>query len=520
MDDLPSISGCTPVPEGTREPTPGTSLEGGGTLPDAALAERDLDRLLELFIRIRWLFVAGLATAILAGAYVFRANFPVPRTVAVGITVLAYNLLFALYHRLRRPRPWPVLRASQFEAGLQIGLDLLALTSLVHFSGGAESPFIVLYLIHAIAGSMLLPKRLAWLVGTAAFGMLLVVVVLEYESILPYYRPQVVYDVSRLQQRSIRIALSLAFLVAMAAAMSITSSMMSGLRLRQRQLLQAKEALARKSKDLQQALVRLTENQIQLVQNEKQASLGRLVAGIAHEINNPIQFIHGNIAVISEAFADVAPILDEQAASRPDLQVARLDYPFFRKHVPLLLQDMADGAARIGAIVSDLKTFARRDEGRLDEEVDLVETVRASLRLLHNHLKRFGVEDELDPHLPRIRGNLTQLTQVVVNVLQNANQALSNDPGGRVRVRACLEPGGGWVRVSIEDNGCGIPAHLQVRIFDPFFTTRQRSGGTGLGLAITEAIIQQHQGRIEFESRVGAGTTFHLLLPVRGSGTA
>jgi signal transduction histidine kinase len=513
----PMVGGLAPpgtLAEPAGQDRPGDVAEAlpGDALPD------DLDRLLAWFIRIRWLFVGGLAATILAAAWLLRASFPLGRTVAVGGVILAYNALFLLHHRLRRPRPVPATRASRIEALLQIGLDLMALTALVHFSGGAESPFIILYVIHAIAASMLLPRRLAWLVGAAAFCMLLVVVVLEYESILPYYRPQAVHDISRLEHRSIRIALSMAFLVAMVAAMAITSTIMAGLRRRERQLLQAQQALVRKSEALQQACDRLTEKQAQLIRTEKQASLGRLVAGIAHEINNPIQFIHGNMTVLSEAFGDVLPILDERAAAWPDLRVARLDYPFFRAHVPVLLQDMADGAARIGAIVSDLKTFARRDEGKLDEAVDLGEVVRASVRLLHNHLKRVQVEVDLDPRLPRIPGSFTQLQQVAVNVLQNAHQALADRPTGRIRIRAGVEPGGEWVRLTVEDNGCGIPEHLRGRIFDPFFTTKQRSGGTGLGLAITEGIVQQHRGRIEVESQVGQGTAFHFLLPVRGGG--
>jgi signal transduction histidine kinase len=506
-------------PAGKQSWTSGTSLEGMIVLPDAGLDERELDRLLAWFVRMRWLFVAGLLTAVLAGSYAFHTSFPARQATAIGAAILAYNTLFLLYHRFRPARPVPLLGASRIEAGLQIGLDLLALTTLVHFSGGAESPFIILYVIHAIAGSMLLPRRLAWLVGAVAFVLLLLVVVLEYEPLLNIYRSESLDDFTRLQQRSIRIAVANASRVARATAVSITSSIMSGLRLRERQLLRVQEALIKKSEDLEKTCVRLTENQVQLVRTEKQASLGRLVAGIAHEINNPIQFIRGNMTVVSEAFADLVPILDDQFAARPTLRVARLDYPFFRKQMPVLLQDMADGAGRIGAIVSDLKTFAHQDDGALDEEVDLIETVRSAVRLLHNQLKHFRVKEELDPQLPRIRGNRTQLQQVVVNVLQNASQALGNSPDGRIVIRTRLEAGGGWARLSVEDNGCGIPEHLKQRIFDPFFSTRQRSGGTGLGLAISEGIIQQHGGRIEVESQVGTGSIFHLLLPtgVRGA---
>ena len=145
---------------------------------------------------------------------------------------------------------------------------------------------------------------------------------------------------------------------------------------------------------------RLLEKQTQLVRAEKQASLGRLAAGIAHEINNPIQFIRGNMAVLSEAFDDLLPLLDRHHATHPDLRVARLDYPFFREQLPVLLQDMADGADRIGSIVSDLKTYAHPDEGRLDEEVDLGETVRSSVRLLHTHLKHFQLGAGARPRRP------------------------------------------------------------------------------------------------------------------------
>jgi len=513
MSHSPSGSGPSPAPDGNQEAAPIPVPERGIGLP-----ERDLDRLLSWFVRIRWVFVAGLAATILAGVRIFPATFPLRQTLAIAGAILVYNALFLLWQRHRRVGTGWGARASRIEAGLQIGLDLLALTALVHFSGGAGSPFTILYVIHAIGGSMLLPRRLAWLVGAAAFSLLVAVVVLESEPIGSYPRTQSVHALSPLQHRSLRVALALAFLVAMATATSITSSIMSDLRLRERQLLGAQEALLRKSEDLELAGIRLRENHVQLVQAEKQAALGRLVAGIAHEINNPIQFIRGNMTVLTEAFRDLLPVLDEHFAGKPSLQVARLDYPFFRRQLPVLLQDMADGAARIGCIVSDLKTFAHRDEGKLDEPVDLTETVRSSVRLLHNDLKHFGVEETFDPGLPRIRGNPTQLQQVVLNVLQNACQALGNDPGGRIGIRTRLEPGGAWGRLSIEDNGCGIPPHLMRRIFDPFFTTKTRSEGTGLGLAITDEIVQRHQGRIEVESRAGVGTTFHVLLPV-GVGT-
>lgn len=483
---------------------------------DVSLREHELLHLLRWFVRVRWLFLGGLAIAILAGAYVFHVDLPLGKAVAVGAVVLGYNLLFFVHHRRLRHGPLPDLARSRNEAALQVGLDLIALTSLIHLAGGAETPFIGFYLFHAIVGSVLLSKREAWLVGLATFGLFASLVLLEQQGILPHYHAGVTRDSPHDDVRFLSIV-SITFLVTLTSTISITSSLANTLRLREHQLVATQKALIKKSEDLEQANATLTERQRQLVLTEKQASLGQLVAGIAHEINNPIQFIYGNMAILSEAFSDVLPLLDEHCAARPDLRIARLDYAYFRKQTPILLTDMANGAARIGAIVRDLKIFARRDEGGLDENVDLNDAVQSSLRLLHNVIRHIQVEEDLDPSLPKLRGNLTKLEQVVVNTVQNAAEALGRDRGGLIRIRTRAEPDGRRVRLSVQDNGAGIPPDVKDRIFDPFFTTKQRSGGTGLGLSITYGIIQQHKGEIVVESRVGAGTAFHFLLPVNGA---
>jgi signal transduction histidine kinase len=459
---------------------------------------RDLRRLLAWFVRIRWLFVAGLAAAVLVGAQLLRLEFASRQALVVAGVVAAYNAIFAVYHRLAHPSAGA---SGRLEAGLQIGLDLVALTTLIHFVGGPRSPLVSLYLIHAIAGVLLLPRREAWLIGGGIVGLYLALVAVEVAEGGPRHRLGALAGAAD-SRATVELVLGVTLVVTLVASMTITSAIMSGLRLRERLL--------------QEAYASLSEKQLQLVQTEKHASLGRLVAGIAHEINNPIQFIHGNMRFLSEAFGDALPLLDARGAAEPGLRIARLDYPLFRRQLPVLLQDMADGAERIGEIVRELRTFARRDPSPLDQEVDLCEVVRGSVRLLHNHLKRFQVAEELDPALPRLRGNVAQLQQVVVNALQNAYQALPGDGSGRIAIRARSEQAGGEVRLSVEDNGCGIPPEIRDRIFDPFFTTKQSSGGTGLGLSIVEGIIQQHGGRIEVESVVGKGTVFHFLLSVKG----
>jgi len=485
---------------------------------DVVLRQEALLQLLRWFIRVRWLFVTGL-TAMVAGGIAFQLPLPLGKIAAVAWAILTYNVLLYVRHADPPGVPPPDLAASRAEAALQVGLDLITLTILVHLVGGAESPFTGFYVFHAIVGSVLLPRRDAWLVGIAAFVLFMVVVVLEQQGVVAHYDPGVGRADRRHEDLRLLVMISLVFLVTIAGTISIASSIMNSLRLREHQLVSTQHALVKKSEDLERAYATLTERQQQLVQTEKQASLGQLVAGIAHEINNPVQFIYGNMAILAEAFSDVLPLLDEQSATRPDLRIARLDYPFFRKQVPILLGDMANGAARIGAIVRDLKTFARRDEGALDESVNLNEAVQASLRLLHDVTRYVRIVEDLDPQLPRLRGNLTQLEQVVVNTVQNAAEAVGRDArGGVVRVRTRTEDGGRRVRLSVQDNGGGIPPEVRDRIFDPFFTTKQRSGGTGLGLSITYGIIQQHQGEIMVETEVGAGTVFHFVLPVDRNG--
>jgi signal transduction histidine kinase len=476
------------------------AADGGAAKPEPPQVP-ELQRLLGWFIGVRWLFVGGLVLAVVLAVSVFRIELAVGETLAVAVVIASYNVLFAAYHRYQRR----LTAGGGIEAGLQIGLDLVALTVLLHFMGGGTSPLVCLYLIHANVGVMLLPRRAAWVIGAGAFGLFLSLVVLEWGAVLPIDALTGVSAVAG-AQTPFRAVLALSLLVTMSASMAITSTIVRGLRTRERQL--------------EEALTSLSEKQMQLVQNEKHASMGRLVAGIAHEINNPIQFIHSNMGLLSEAFTDALPILDAEAGRRPDLRLARLDYPFFRRQVPVLLQDLSDGADRIGIIVRELRAYARQDGGRLDQDVDLAAVVRASTRLLHNRLKHYQVDQDLDPALPAVQGNGAQLQQVVVNALENAVQALPADGTGHIAVRAHPARGGKAIEFTVEDNGCGIAPEHRGRIFDPFFTTRQASGGTGLGLAIVEEIVKQHRGRIEVESGVGQGTIFRFLLPVKGGGAA
>ncbi len=254
----------------------------------------------------------------------------------------------------------------------------------------------------------------------------------------------------------------------------------------------------------------------QLQQADKLASLGQLVSGIGHEINNPNQFIRGNIKIIKQALEDMLPIVDDYHRSHQDLTIARLKYDFFREHIMTLVDDMAHGSERIKAIVEGLRTFARKDEGLLVDTVDMNTLVEASARLVHNEVhKHADIHLDLADDLPTFTGNSQKIEQVLINLLVNAGQAMPDDRKGNITVRTRED--GGDIRVEIEDDGHGMTEKTLKQIFDPFFTTKRAKGGTGLGLAIAYRIIEEHGGRLSVASKLGEGTTFTIRIPAAGS---
>jgi len=250
----------------------------------------------------------------------------------------------------------------------------------------------------------------------------------------------------------------------------------------------------------------------QLQQADKLASLGQLVSGIGHEINNPNQFIRGNIKIIRQAMDDILPLLDDYYESHPDLKIARLDYEFFRQHIITLIDDMANGSARIKGIVEDLKRFARRDEGLLIDTVDVNAIIRESVRLVHNQVnKTADVQLALADDLPELTGNVQKIQQVFVNLLINAGQAIPE--GRRGLIEVTTEYGDAEVIARVSDNGSGMSERTMKQIFDPFFTTKRARGGTGLGLSIVYRIVEEHGGTVAVASKIGEGTTFTTTIP-------
>jgi signal transduction histidine kinase len=252
----------------------------------------------------------------------------------------------------------------------------------------------------------------------------------------------------------------------------------------------------------------------QLQQADKLASLGQLVSGIGHEINNPNQFIRGNIKIIKQSLEDVLPIVDAYCEEHPDLKVARLEYPFFRQHIMTLVDDMAHGSERIKGIVEGLRTFVRKDEGLHIDTVDINTLIEASARLVHNEVhKHADIKLDLAERLPTFKGNSQKVEQVLVNLLVNAGDAMPDGKQGVITVRTAMEDD--VIVVEVEDNGSGMSEKTLKQIFDPFFTTKRSKGGTGLGLAIAYRIIEEHGGTISVGSKPGIGTKFTIRIPAR-----
>jgi PAS domain S-box-containing protein len=255
----------------------------------------------------------------------------------------------------------------------------------------------------------------------------------------------------------------------------------------------------------------------QLLQAAKLASLGELVSGIAHEINNPNTFIRGNTSIIAEAFETILPLLDRHAASQPGLKIARLPYPYFRDKITTLVSDMQKGSDRISRIISDLRQFARPDENADDEEGVVVnEVVSISLRLVHNQVKRSAdLHLDLAPGLPPITGNSQKLEQVLVNIIINASHAIEDKKKkGNIRIRT-FRDGTDNIHIHIQDDGVGMTQEIKDKLFNPFFTTRRNRQGTGLGLSIAYGIVRSFQGQILVDSQPGEGSEFAIVLPIR-----
>jgi len=253
----------------------------------------------------------------------------------------------------------------------------------------------------------------------------------------------------------------------------------------------------------------------QLIQADKMVALGILVAGMAHEINNPNTAIMTGTQQIKNMWTSLMPVLDEYYENNGDYLMGNWHYSEIRERLPGLLDGIADGSKRIKRIVGDLKAFSRKEDSTAMGPVSLSDSITGALSLVSNLVNKSTrhLSIELDQNLPAITGNTQQLEQVMVNLLINACQALADSQKG-VQVKTAYNSRSKRAEVFVRDEGVGIKPDDLPYVTDPFFTTKRDIGGTGLGLSISSKIVTEHKGTIEFQSAVGKGTTVKLTFPV------
>ncbi|RLB80478.1 MAG: hypothetical protein DRH17_11830 [Deltaproteobacteria bacterium] len=260
----------------------------------------------------------------------------------------------------------------------------------------------------------------------------------------------------------------------------------------------------------------LQRSQEQLHQGEKMKALGTLVAGVAHEINNPINLIMFNIPLLKKIWHDFQPVLKEHADREIDSRYGGLPYDFIEENLSQLLSDMEMAASRVAKIVTDLKNFARQSDVADKKPIQINMAVKNAMRLASTTLRKSGIHLKLNlgNNLPLMEANLQSIEQIVLNLIINAIEAINHDRG-RVVVATGFQQKDKRIFISISDNGRGIDPSISDKLFDPFVTDRQTEGGTGLGLSITYKLVEAHDGEITFQSEKGKGTTFTVFFPTK-----
>ncbi len=312
-------------------------------------------------------------------------------------------------------------------------------------------------------------------------------------------------------------------------------------------LRQSEEQLRNQTQHLEQALVELKQAQLKLVQSEKMSSLGQLVAGVAHEINNPVSFIYGNLTYATEYVQQLLQLLKayQQEYPKPtstlNLILEQIDLEFVTSDLPKTLVSMRVGAERIRDIIKSLRIFSRLDEAQV-KLVDVHEGIDSTLLILQSRLKASGSNSGIVVvkdygQLPPVECYAGQLNQVFMNILVNAIDAIEEARNRRTttkeppnealatQIADCLaaiitirtqSSDDGWITIRISDNGLGMPEEVRKHLFDPFFTTKPVGQGTGLGMSIShQIVVEKHQGRLECYSTLGKGTEFIITIPTR-----
>lgn len=292
---------------------------------------------------------------------------------------------------------------------------------------------------------------------------------------------------------------------------------------------QIETKLSLQTQHLEETLLELQRTQAQMIHTEKMSGLGQMVAGIAHEINNPVSFVYSNLVPAREYAQDFIELLElyQQEYSQPlakiQEKIEEIDLDFMKEDFMKLLNSMEVGTERIYKIVLSLRNFSRLDEADF-KKVDIHDGIDSTLMLLRNQLKATSKRSEIKVikeygDIPNVECYPSQLNQVFMNILANAVDAFEEKPDNQKvnsnQIVVSTQKNDNFVKIIIADNACGIPHEIYPRVFDPFFTTKQVGKGTGLGLSISyEIVTDKHGGKLSFDSTLMQGTKFLIEIPV------
>ncbi len=430
----------------------------------------------EWLIGLRWLAIIIVATIIGISTFILHL---VPETTWLPLWLCLILLICGNVFFLSMSRRHV---SSHFLLLVQIVSDLVLLTALLHFSGGIENPFFLVFIFHVIIGSILLPKKNAFWITCMVCLLFTIMACGELLRILPHYTLTIFpHDMAHVEHAAHKPVYVMGqtgvFSIVMFWAAYFTTAMAGALRIE---------------------FEKQRNTSLQLIQAAKMAAIGELAGNVAHEVNNPIGIIIGKTKILLSDFRDQLP-----AKVTSDLEKVYLH------------------AERIAIIIRGLLTFSRPSIEK-KEPIDINTVVNKSLFLAESrfHSGQIALNVSLEDGIPQIEGNANELQQVLLNIINNAVDAMQD--GGTLTIQTStasrrLDKGLiQGVQISLLDTGVGISQEDMAQIFKPFWTTKGTKG-TGLGLAISHGIVRSHGGEIWAESKAGQGSTFYVFLPIVGA---
>jgi two-component system NtrC family sensor kinase len=476
------------------------------------------DRLLWA-VRVRWLTIVGfLLLVVVAHAFGLFST-----VVPAFVVAVAGGVLNAANGWCVRQRRYVLLVSA-----VAIPLDHVFATYLVVNSGGIHSPFVMLYVVQVLATAMLVDALVA--AASAVLAIALWWVAVSWQA-AGYIQGAPLFTAGVPVSAGLYEGTWAAFLLYCLALLVYLGGYISerlrtserDLEEKNRRLQEALSSMKGAHAALQAAYARLQQTEAHLVHSEKMRGLGQLVAGVAHELNNPISFVAGNIEHLRAYAQRLTAMLEAYAsAPLPAAERARLDalrrelrIDTLLADLPAMLDDCEEGTRRTTSIVGQLRAFSRSNERETWQRTDLHRGIEGTLALLaHRFGGRITVHRQFAA-LPDVECLPGQINQVFMNLLANAADAIGGRPGN-IWIETDVQDHS--VTITICDDGPGIPPEVCARVFEPFFTTKPIGEGTGLGLSVSYGIVARHHGTLGVDSRPGAGATFTITLPVKQPG--